>query len=113
MLYEVITVGLFTYPVLQAADILLYQAKVVPVGEDQVQHIELTREVARRFHARYGPLFVEPAARVSAARRVMGLDGQSKMSKSLNNYIALSEEPAEIWAKLAPAVTDTASYNFV
>ncbi len=103
-----INVGLFDYPVLQAADILLYKAEVVPVGEDQVQHIELTREIARKFNARWGKVFPEPKAKVSEAKRVMGLDGKAKMSKSLGNYIALSEEPEEVWKKLAPAVTDTA-----
>ena len=103
-----VNVGLFDYPVLQAADILLYKAAAVPVGEDQVQHVELTREIARRFNARWGATFPEPEARVCEARRVMGLCGRSKMSKSLGNYIAIEESPEEIWRKLAPAVTDTA-----
>ncbi|MDM7915618.1 MAG: tryptophan--tRNA ligase [Candidatus Eisenbacteria bacterium] len=104
-----INAGLFTYPVLQAADILLYKAVAVPVGEDQVQHIELTREVARKFNARFGETFPEPQQLVpKEGARVLGLDGKAKMSKSLNNYIGLLEEPDAIWEKLRPAVTDPA-----
>lgn len=104
---ENVNAGLFTYPVLQAADILLYKAVAVPVGEDQIQHIELTREVARKFNARFGPLFPEPAHLVpKEGARIMGLDGKSKMSKSLNNYIGVLDTPEQIWAKLAPALTD-------
>ncbi len=103
---ENINVGLFTYPVLQAADILLYKASAVPVGEDQVQHIELAREVARKFNARYGEVFPECQAHISAAKRIMGLDGENKMSKSLGNTIGLLETPEQIWQKLAPAKTD-------
>jgi tryptophanyl-tRNA synthetase len=104
-----INAGLFTYPVLQAADILVYKAVAVPVGEDQVQHIELTREVARKFNARYGEIFPEPAQLVpTAGGRILGLDGKSKMSKSLNNYIGLLEDSNAVWQKLAPAVTDPA-----
>ncbi|MDY0058972.1 MAG: tryptophan--tRNA ligase [Myxococcota bacterium] len=103
-----INMGLLGYPVLMAADILLYRAKVVPVGEDQLQHLELAREIARQFNGIYGPCFPEPAARLTEARRVMGLDGESKMSKSLNNYIALEEPFAEYWPRLARAVTDPA-----
>lgn len=102
-----INAGLFTYPVLQAADILLYKAEAVPVGEDQIQHIELTREIARKFNARFGEVFPEPAQLVpKEGARILGLDGKAKMSKSLNNYIGLLEPPEEIWKKLAPAVTD-------
>jgi tryptophanyl-tRNA synthetase len=104
-----INAGLFTYPVLQAADILLYKAVAVPVGEDQVQHIELTREVARKFNARFGELFPEPKQLVPRqGARILGLDGKTKMSKSLNNYIGLLEDSKSVWAKLAPAVTDPA-----
>ncbi|MBK8232537.1 MAG: tryptophan--tRNA ligase [Candidatus Eisenbacteria bacterium] len=104
---ENINAGLFTYPVLQAADILLYKAGAVPVGEDQIQHIELTREVARKFNARFGELFPEPAHLVpKEGARIMGMDGKSKMSKSLNNYIGVLESRDEVWKKLAPAVTD-------
>ncbi|MFH1681397.1 MAG: tryptophan--tRNA ligase [Candidatus Eisenbacteria bacterium] len=103
---ENINVGLFDYPVLQAADILLYKADRVPVGEDQVQHIELSRDIARKFNARFGPLFPEPQPILSPAPRIMGLDGQAKMSKSMKNYIGVLEEPASIRAKLATALTD-------
>ena len=91
-----INAGLFTYPVLQAADILLYKAVAVPVGEDQIQHIELTREVARKFNARFGEVFPEPAQLVPRdGGRILGLDGKAKMSKSLNNYIGLLEDVEE------------------
>lgn len=101
-----VNAGLFTYPVLQAADILLYKAELVPVGEDQVQHIELSRDIARHWNKRFGPVFPEPEALLTGAARVMGLDGKTKMSKSLGNHIGLLEEPAAIRAKLAVAVTD-------
>jgi tryptophanyl-tRNA synthetase len=107
---ESILAGLLNYPVLQAADILLYKGEIVPVGEDQVQHIELTREIARKWNSRYGAYFPEPAAKVvvGQARRILGLDGQSKMSKSLGNTIGILEEPDGIWQLLRPAVTDPA-----
>jgi tryptophanyl-tRNA synthetase len=106
---ESVAAGLLNYPVLQAADILLYRADRVPVGEDQVQHLELSRVVARRWNAQFGrgdDFFPEPQALLTPARRIMGLDGQAKMSKSLGNTVGLLEEPDEIWAKLRPAVTD-------
>lgn len=103
-----INAGLFDYPVLQAADILLYKAEVVPVGEDQVQHIELSREISRKFNTRYGEVFPEPQELLSDAPRIMGLDAKNKMSKSLNNYIGLLESPEAIWKKLSVAVTDPA-----
>lgn len=105
---EHVNTGLFTYPVLQTADIVLYKAQVVPVGEDQLQHLELAREIVRRFNGRYGETFPEPQARVGRARRIMGLDNQAKMSKSLGNTIALSEDADAVWEKLKPAVTDPA-----
>jgi len=108
---ESILAGLLNYPVLQAADILLYKCDRVPVGEDQVQHLELTREIARKWNARYGPgYFPEPAAAVvkGAASRIVGLDGQAKMSKSLGNTIGILEDPEAIWQLLRPAVTDPA-----
>jgi len=108
---ESIAVGLLTYPVLQAADILLYRADLVPVGEDQVQHLELSRVIARRWNGLYGggtDYFPEPQPALTPSRRIMGLDGQAKMSKSLGNTIGLLETPEEIWAKLRPAVTDPA-----
>jgi tryptophanyl-tRNA synthetase len=101
-----VNVGLFTYPVLMAADILVYRATHVPVGDDQLQHLELTREITRRFNARYGATFPEPKAILSSTPRVRGLDGQAKMSKSLGNTISLRDPPEEIRKKLATAVTD-------
>jgi tryptophanyl-tRNA synthetase len=106
---ESVNAGLLNYPVLQAADILLYRANLVPVGEDQIQHLELSRVVARRWNAQYAggaEFFPEPQPSLTPTRRIMGLDGQAKMSKSMNNTIGLLESPDEIWAKLRPAVTD-------
>jgi tryptophanyl-tRNA synthetase len=103
---EHVLVGLFTYPVLMAADILLYKATVVPVGEDQLQHLELARDTARRFNHRFGDTFPEPQARLSRAPRIMGLDGLTKMSKSRGNTIPLFDEPDAFWAKLKGAFTD-------
>jgi len=140
---ESVPAGLLNYPVLQAADILLYRADMVPVGEDQVQHLELSREIARKWNARFDPhapatsggkslardkggavkpeprahdapasasehFFPEPKALLTPSRRIMGLDGQAKMSKSLGNTVDLLEDPASIWEKLKPAVTDPA-----
>jgi tryptophanyl-tRNA synthetase len=106
---ESVNAGLLTYPVLQAADILLYKADTVPVGEDQLQHLELSREIARRWNARFKEnFFPEPQARLTPTRRIMGLDGQAKMSKSLGNTVGLLEDPPAIWEKLRPAVTDPA-----
>jgi len=98
--------ALFSYPVLMAADILLYKATVVPVGDDQVQHLELAREVARRFNHRFGELFPEPKPRLSKTPRIMGLDGEAKMSKSKGNTIALFEPRETFWEKLRTAFTD-------
>ena len=103
-----VNVGILDYPVLQAADILIYKGDVVPVGEDQVQHVEFTREVARHFNARYGETFPECQALLTPTPRVMGLDGDFKMSKSKGNSIGITEPPEEIWKKLAPAKTDPA-----
>jgi tryptophanyl-tRNA synthetase len=106
---ESVNAGLLNYPILQAADILLYRADMVPVGEDQLQHLELSRVIARRWNAQFSPeadFFPEPKALLTPTRRIMGLDGQAKMSKSLGNTIGLLESPEEIWAKLRPAVTD-------
>jgi tryptophanyl-tRNA synthetase len=100
--------GLFTYPVLQTADILLYGATRVPVGEDQRQHLELAREIVRRFNARFGDTFAEPQPIFSTTPKILGLDGQAKMSKSLGNTISLRASDAEIWDKLRPAATDPA-----
>jgi len=103
-----VNVGLLDYPVLQAADILIYKGEIVPVGEDQVQHVEFTREVARRFNSRYGDTFPECQAELTASPRIMGIDGESKMSKSKGNFIGILETRQEIWKKLAPAPTDPA-----
>ena len=108
---EQVMAGLLNYPVLQAADILLYRADLVPVGEDQVQHLELSRVVARNWNSRFSadaPYFPEPQPKLSPTRRIVGLDGQAKMSKSLGNTIGLLETPDEMWNKLRPAVTDPA-----
>jgi tryptophanyl-tRNA synthetase len=108
---ERIPAALLLYPVLQAADILLYRANKVPVGEDQVQHLELSRDIARSWNATFSPdepYFPEPAALLTPAKRILGLDGEAKMSKSLGNTISVSESPEEIWAKLRPAKTDPA-----
>src|SRR6476469_6976658 len=131
---ESILAGILNYPVLQAADILLYKADLVPVGEDQVQHLELSREISRRWNAKFDPAYIaalearsgasaetakesadepvgffpEPKPLLTPTRRIMGLDGQAKMSKSLGNTIGLLEEPKDIWEKLRPAMTDPA-----
>jgi tryptophanyl-tRNA synthetase len=102
-----VNVGLFTYPVLQAADILLYRADAVPVGDDQVQHLELARDIARRWNRRFGEgFFPEPKPILSPARRVVGLDGTQKMSKSKDNTVGMLETPEERWERLKPAFTD-------
>jgi tryptophanyl-tRNA synthetase len=108
---ESVPAGLLLYPVLQAADILLYRANRVPVGEDQVQHLELAREIARRWNGLYAgaePFLPEPQPLLTAARRIRGLDGQAKMSKSLGNTIGLLDSPEEVREKLRPAATDPA-----
>jgi len=106
---EFVSAGLFAYPVLQAADILLYRADGVPVGEDQVQHLELSRRVARRFNARFGKFFPEPEAIVGKGARIMSLaDPTQKMSKSAGevHYVGVMEEEASIRKKIHSAVTD-------
>ena len=101
-----VNVGLLDYPVLQAADILIYKAGYVPVGEDQIQHVEFSREIARKFNARFGETFPEPKVLLSTAPRILGTDGNVKMSKSMNNSIGLLDPPEVIWEKLRTAVTD-------
>ena len=101
------TYGFLGYPVLQAADIVLYGADFVPVGEDQLPHIELTREIVRRFNGLYGEVLVEPAARTTRTPRLPGTDGR-KMSKSYDNTLILAETPAERWSKLSKMITDPA-----
>ncbi len=104
-LEDSVSYGHLGYPVLQAADILLYKANLVPVGEDQVPHVELTREIARKFNSLYGEVFPVPEAKLTRFARVPGLDGR-RMSKSLDNTILLSDSPEEIAAKLKTAYTD-------
>lgn len=103
---ENVIYGHLGYPVLQSADILLYKGDAVPVGEDQVPHIEITREIARRFNNQYGNVFPEPDALLTKFARLPGLDGDAKMSKSLGNTILLSDDPDTVSQKLRKAVTD-------
>jgi tryptophanyl-tRNA synthetase len=103
-----INAGIFTYPVLQAADVLLYGATRVPVGEDQRQHLELAREIVRKWNARFGQTFEEPQPLFSSTPKILGLDGQAKMSKSLGNTISLREADDAVWDKLRTAATDPA-----
>jgi tryptophanyl-tRNA synthetase len=105
--FESIPAGILNYPVLQAADILLYKSDAVPVGEDQRQHLELAREIARKFNAAYGQTFPEPDAIIDEkVGRIVGLDGEAKMSKSLGNTVGVLAEPDEVWARVRTAVTD-------
>jgi len=99
------TFGFLGYPVLQAADIIMYKANGVPVGIDQVPHIEITREIARRFNYLYGNVFPEPDAILTQSSKILGLD-RRKMSKSYNNAIYLSDSPEDIRAKVSTMVTD-------
>lgn len=103
-----ITAGIFNYPILQAADILLYKADLVPVGEDQLQHLEMTRDIARRFNSNYGETFPEPKAAMTKAARIMALnEPEKKMSKSIpGSYIALSDPPDVVRKMIMRAVTD-------
>jgi tryptophanyl-tRNA synthetase len=99
--------GLLTYPILQAADIVIYKASLVPVGKDQAAHLELSREIVRAFNARYGPTFPEPEAVYTEAPVVLGTDGTRKMSKSLGNTIDILGEPDLIRRQVTSMVTDT------
>jgi tryptophanyl-tRNA synthetase len=101
------TYGFLGYPVLQAADITIYKANKVPVGVDQAPHVELTREIVRRFNQLYRTIFPEPEVLLTEAQKVPGLDGR-KMSKSYGNAVFLSDSPAEIDAKLSRMMTDPA-----
>ena len=103
---ENVIYGHLGYPVLQSADILLYKGNTVPVGEDQVPHIEITREIARKFNNQYGDVFPEPEPMLTKFARLPGLDGDAKMSKSLGNTILLSDGPEIVIQKLRKAVTD-------
>jgi tryptophanyl-tRNA synthetase len=100
-----ISYGHLGYPVLQAADIIIYRAHAVPVGEDQLPHLELTREMARRFNHHFGPVFPEPEGLVTAFARFPGTDGR-RMSKSLGNTVDISASPAEILEHVKTAYTD-------
>ena len=104
-LEERVSYGHLGYPVLQAADILLYKANLVPVGEDQVPHVEVTREIARKFNSIYGEVFPVPEPKLTLFPRVPGLDGR-RMSKSLGNTILLADTAEEIAAKIKTAYTD-------
>jgi tryptophanyl-tRNA synthetase len=100
------TFGFLGYPVLMASDIIVYKAKRVPVGQDQVPHLEITREIARRFNHLYGEVFPEPVALLTETPKVLGLDGR-KMSKSYGNAIFLSDDAEETRKKVMSMVTDT------
>jgi len=100
------SVGLLGYPILMAADILMFKATKVPVGEDQLSHIELTRELARRFNYIYGSYFEEPDAIVSKTSRLVGTDGSRKMSKSLDNCIYISDDPEMVEKRVRGMFTD-------
>ena len=99
--------GLVGYPVLQTADIVLYKANKVPVGRDQLPHLELAREIVRRFNRHFGETFPEPEAELTNAPAVVGLDGTNKMSKSLNNHVEIASSEEETEKRVRSAVTDT------
>jgi tryptophanyl-tRNA synthetase len=103
---DINTYGYLGYPVLQAADILIYRAEIVPVGEDQVAHLELSREICRRFNRFFGEVFPEPQQMLTETPWLAGTDGR-KMSKSFGNAIYLKDPPEVIREKIAPMVTDT------
>jgi tryptophanyl-tRNA synthetase len=103
---ENLNAGILIYPVLQAADILIHGADVVPVGDDQAQHLELARELARKFNNRFGQTFVEPQTVLTKSARIIGTDGEHKMSKSRDNTLDLLARPDELWNKLRAAKTD-------
>jgi tryptophanyl-tRNA synthetase len=103
---EHVIYGHLGYPVLQTADILLYKGNAVPVGEDQVPHVEISREIARKFNNQYGLVFPEPEPLLTKFARLSGLDGNAKMSKSLNNTILLSDDPDTVKAKMKKAAID-------
>lgn len=104
--HQTLTLGFFNYPASQVADILLPRAHLVPVGEDQLPHIEMTREVARRFNRLFREVFPEPQALVGRVPRLVGIDGQAKMSKSLNNCIYLGDDAATVTEKVRRMYTD-------
>lgn len=106
--YSEMTYGFLGYPVSQTADITFCNAHLVPVGEDQLPHIELTRKIVRKFNDLYGTSIVEPQAKLSTVSRLSGLDGNAKMGKSMGNAIYLSDTPKEVEQKVRMAVTDPA-----
>src|SRR5688572_31267689 len=103
---DVLPFGLVGYPVLQAADILLPRADVVPVGKDNVPHVEITREIARRFNYLYGPVFAEPEALISETPSLPGVNGMQKMSKSLGNAIMLGDDAEVVRQRVMQMYTD-------
>ncbi len=103
---ETVNYGLVGYPVLQTADIILYKADTVPVGRDQIPHIELSREIARRFNNFFGDTFPEPQVKLTESPLLLGLDGQAKMSKSLDNHLDLAATPEETAKRVMTAFTD-------
>jgi tryptophanyl-tRNA synthetase len=103
---ETASLGLLSYPVLQAADILMVRADVVPVGKDQASHLEVTREIARKFNEQYGQVFPEPQTLTGRVGTLVGTDGQAKMSKSLDNAIYLSDDAATVTQKVSRMFTD-------
>ena len=106
-----VTLGFFNYPLSQVADILLPKAHLVPVGNDQVAHIEYTRSIARRFNRNYGAVFPLPQARVGRVPRLVGTDGRAKMSKSLNNAVYLADDPDTVADRVRRMVTDSTGQN--
>jgi len=105
---ENVNYGLVGYPVLMAADITLYKADTVPVGVDQAPHLEFTREIVRRFNHHFGDILIEPQGKFTDFPKVLGLDGEQKMSKSLDNHIEIAASPEEIEKKVMHMVTDPA-----
>ena len=103
---ESVNYGLVGYPILQTADIILYKADTVPVGQDQLPHLELAREIVRRFNSRFGETFPEPQAKLTKVPLIVGLDGQQKMSKSLDNHIDLSSTEEVTTKRILTAFTD-------
>src|SRR5262245_52878058 len=104
--FDTATLGLLSYPVLQAADIMMVRAHLVPVGKDQASHLEVTREIAIRFNTLYGEVFPIPETLIGEVPTLVGTDGQAKMSKSLNNAIYLSDDEATVTAKIMKMYTD-------
>ena len=103
---ESVNYGLVGYPILQTADIILYKADTVPVGQDQLPHLELAREIVRRFNNRFGETFPEPQAKLTKVPLIVGLDGQQKMSKSLDNHIDLASNDEDTTKRVLTAFTD-------